>query len=267
MSRSETVSVPISKRWLVDGFCWYSTGLIRKQFQSMGFLGLENITDIPKDQSVVVYANHASWWDPIVAMLCRREYMKDRTLYAPIDAEQLENYAVLKKMGFYGVQLQTFSGAQSFLETSKAILNHPFASIWITPEGRFCDVRDQSQSLMPGLAHLATRVETTSFVPLALEYPFWDDSRPHIFGAFGKPLSRANVSCSDKQSWNLELTNALRETQSILAEQVIKRDPKAFRYLIASRAKRLGVYDVARRWAAWLRGRDFDPRHSETMKR
>jgi 1-acyl-sn-glycerol-3-phosphate acyltransferase len=94
MRRSDAVGLPISKKWLVDGFCWYSTGLVRKHFQSMGFLGLENLAQLQKERSVVVYANHPSWWDPIVAMLCRREYMPDRTFYAPMDAEQLENYAV-----------------------------------------------------------------------------------------------------------------------------------------------------------------------------
>jgi 1-acyl-sn-glycerol-3-phosphate acyltransferase len=170
-------------------------------------------------------------------------------------------------MGFYGVHLQSFTGAQRFLESSKAILKEPGSAIWITPEGRFCDARDHSQPLMPGLAHLASKTESTSFVPLALEYPFWDDSRPHIFGAFGKPMDSATGNATDKQSWNQALTNALRDTQLTLAEQIQKRDATSFQYLISSRAKRLGVYDVARRWAAWLRGRNFDPRHSESMKR
>lgn len=259
--------LPTSSKWLVDGFCWYSRGLIRKQFQSMGFLGTETLDSIPENHSTIVFANHASWWDPIVAMMCQTHYMSRRTLFAPIDADQLENYAVLKKMGFYGVRLQSFSGAQQFLETSRELLKRSTTSIWITPEGKFCDVRDHQQPLMPGLAHLVTRLSHTTVIPLALEYCFWDDSRPHVFGKFGTPISCEERRFEDKSACNEELTQALRATQRELATCVVAREPQSFNYLIASHTKRLSWYDYARKWAAWIKGRSFDPRHSASLKR
>lgn len=259
-------SPPKSSKWLVDGFCWYSLGLLRKQFQSVGFLGTEKLATIPDHHSTIVFANHASWWDPIVAMMCQNQYMSQRTLFAPIDSEQLENYAVLKKMGFYGVRLQTFAGAQSFLETSKKLLAVPSTSIWITPEGKFCDVRDHEQPLMPGLAHLVSKLNHTTVIPLALEYSFWDDSRPHIFGRFGDPISCEQSGLGDKSACKERLAQALRITQRELASAVIKRDPLPFNYLMSSHTKRLSWYDFARRWAAWLKGRSFDPRHSASLK-
>ncbi|XZE20261.1 lysophospholipid acyltransferase family protein [Pirellulaceae bacterium SH449] len=265
-SKQSESKLPRSSKWLVDGFCWYSRGLVRKQFQSMGFLGTEDLAKIPEHHSVIIYANHASWWDPIVAMMCQNHYMSRRTLYAPIDAEQLENYAVLKKMGFYGVRLQSFSGAQQFLDTSKELLKHTSTSIWITPEGRFCDVRDQQQTLMPGLAHLVTKVERTTVIPLALEYGFWNDSRPHIFGRFGEHIDCEKHRFEDKAACNEYLTMALRKSQRELAAKVIARDPKAFDFLLASHTKRLSWYDFARKWAAWVKGRPFDPRHSASLK-
>ncbi|MFN7840261.1 MAG: lysophospholipid acyltransferase family protein [Pirellula sp.] len=259
--------LPKSSKWLVDGFCWYSRGLVRKQFQSMGFLGIEKLASIPDNHSTIVFANHASWWDPIVAMMCQKHYMGHRTLFAPIDADQLENYAVLKKMGFYGVRLQSFSGAQQFLETSKKLLASPSTSIWITPEGKFCDVRDHDQPLMPGLAHLVTKISHTTIIPLALEYSFWDDSRPHIFGQFGDHINCEQLGFDDKSACNEYLTQALRKSQRELATAVVKRDPQAFNYVVSSHAKRLSWYDFARKWAAWLKGRSFDPRHSASLKR
>ncbi|MCU0720769.1 MAG: lysophospholipid acyltransferase family protein [Pirellula sp.] len=266
-SKRAESKLPTSSKWLVDGFCWYSRGLVRKQFQSMGFLGTEKLASIPDHHSTIVCANHASWWDPVVAMLSQNHYMSRRTLYAPIDADQLENYAVLKKMGFYGVRLQSFSGAQQFLETSKKLLANPSTSIWITPEGKFCDVRDHDQPLMPGMAHLVTKLRNTTIIPLALEYGFWDDSRPHIFGKFGEHINCEQLSFEDKSACNEHLTQLLRQTQRDLAQIVMKRDPQAFNYLVSSHAKRLSWYDFARKWAAWLKGRSFDPRHSASLKR
>ncbi|XZE43570.1 lysophospholipid acyltransferase family protein [Pirellulaceae bacterium SH467] len=267
MSRHHLPTVPASQKWLVDGFCWYARGMVRKQFSSFGWATDQVLTEIDPNDALVVCANHASWWDPIVAMLLRQALMPERTFYAPIDAEQLENYAVLKKMGFYGVQLQSFSGAHHFLSTSKAILAMPNTSIWITPEGRFCDVRDLSQPLMPGLAHLATKVERTVFLPLAIEYPFWDDARPHVFIRFGTPLRVDIGGLKSKGEWNDAILQPFRQNQKELADLVIRRDPNQFGYLIPNRPQRLNWYDFARSWAAWVQGKRFDPRHSARLPR
>ena len=39
--------------------------------------------------------------------------------------------------------------------------------------------------LRPGLAHLARRVPGATIVPLALEYPFWDERTPEALCRFG----------------------------------------------------------------------------------
>ncbi len=50
------------------------------------------------DTSLVVYCNHASWWDPMTAMYVRSQIMPAHKQYAPIDAEALEQYKIFKSM-------------------------------------------------------------------------------------------------------------------------------------------------------------------------
>jgi hypothetical protein len=216
---------------------------------------------------IVVYANHSGWWDPIVAMMLRRKFFADRTFYAPIDADALANYRIMAQLGFYGLELDSLQGAADFLSITKRILETSHVSVWITPEGEFCDVRDHSKQLMPGLSHLAAKTPGVCFIPLAIEYAFWDESRPQIFTKLGAPLCTSldpqlADRCKTKAEWNTLLTEHLRSTQSELARDVISRDASRFDYVIASRPARLGWYDYFRSWAAWLQGRDFDPRHS-----
>ena len=280
MSQRAAVKLPVSKKWLVDGFCWYTTRMVSKQFISFGvqkeLLEAKRIDD---DSPIVVYVNHASWWDPIAAMLLQRACFPNRTFYAPIDAHALENYRIMSQLGFYGVRNQTFEGASDFLKVTKSILELKKVAIWITPEGQFSDVRDHSLSLMPGLSHLASKTPGVKFVPVAFEYGFWNESRPQIFARFGAPIgsaeplpnspvSKAPVSKAPvpkapvpKAQWNALLTERLRQTQNELAQSVIARDPAAFTYLIASRPVRLGWYDYGRSWSAWLKRKPFDPRH------
>jgi len=269
MSQRKAVELPVSKKWLVDGFCWYAKRMVAKQFISFGVQAeLLNIDSIgnpignPIDESapIIAFANHPSWWDPIVAMLLQTKYFSNRTFYAPIDADALENYRIMAQLGFYGVRMQRFDGASEFLRVTKAILELKKVTIWITPEGQFSDVRDHSLSLMPGLSHLASKIPGVTFVPVAFEYAFWNESRPQIFARFGAPICQQ--SGLKKGEWSDLLTDRLRQTQTDLAQSVIARDPKAFEYLVASRPVRLGWYDYGRSWSARLRGKPFDPRHT-----
>ncbi len=261
MNQREPVKLPVSKKWLVDGFCWYTKRLVGKQFISFGVQD-ELLKAYPIDNGtpIIAFANHASWWDPIAGMLLQQAYFSNRTFYAPIDAGALEDYRIMAKLGFYGVRMQSFDGASHFLSVTKSILESGKVTIWITPEGQFSDVRDHSLQLMPGLSHLASRIPGVMFVPVAFEYGFWNESRPQIFARFGTPIS--STQSISKVEWSVLLSDRLRQTQNELAQSVIARDPAVFEYVIASRPVRLGWYDYGRSWAAWLKGKPFDPRHT-----
>jgi 1-acyl-sn-glycerol-3-phosphate acyltransferase len=256
---------PVSKKWLVDGFCRFTRRMVAKHFISFGIqrelLDLDSIRD---ETPIVVFANHASWWDPIIAMLIRKAIFPKRIFYAPIDADALKNYRILAQLGFYGLSLDTLSGASEFLATTQLIFNKPNACVFITPEGRFTDVRDREQPFMPGLAHLASKVDDVVFIPLALEYVFWNESRPQIFARLGAAIRKESLPKSfvhGKSHWNELLERSLRQTQKELAASVIVRDPTRFEYIVESRPIRLGWYDYCRSWAATLRREKFDPRH------
>jgi len=258
--------IPQSNAWLVDGFCRFTSRMVRRNFTCVATQSSQQLSTIaPQGQSLVVFANHVGWWDPIVAMLLRRRYFPDRILYAPIDAEALEAYGIFRKLGFYGLSLETYAGASDFLKTSKDILTTPNASLWITPEGAFTDCRDLNRPLMPGLAHLAANSPTTTFLPLAIEYPFWEEPKPMIATRFGDPV-RFGSETTKAQCGEI-LFESLRQTQRELAESVIRRNPSEFDFLIPPKPQRLGLYDNLRAWKAWIQGRSFDPSHSSITRK
>jgi 1-acyl-sn-glycerol-3-phosphate acyltransferase len=259
------MTLPESKAWLVDGFCRYTHRMVSRRFTAFGVQFAQPRENLaPGNHALVIYANHVSWWDPITAMLLRRSYFPDRVLYAPIDAEALKAYRVFSKMGFFGIQTDRLSGASDFLKVSRAILADPRSSLWVTPEGRFTDCRDHSQPLMPGLAHLAANVASVSFIPLAIEYPFWEEPRPMIAVRFGS--SQVFNPDMSKPECSEQLAGALRQTQLDLAAAVMQRQSDAFEYLIAPKAARTSWYDTMRAWKAWYHGQPFDPRHSTVTR-
>lgn len=227
-------------------------------------------------EPTIVYANHPAWWDPLIAHYMNDVLLSPRQFYAPIDADALKQYRVFEKLGFYGIDLQSTSGAAAFLRTSMSILNAPDTSLWITPEGRFCDPRDASAALMPGLAHLCTRISGLCdasgnsrggrVIPLALEYLFWEERLPVCILRFGHPFRPAEHPSWDKLTWKTNLNERLRQTQRELATSAITRDPAEFESLMIGKVGAGMIYDTMRRVKSWIKREQFRAEHGERIR-
>ena len=108
----------------------------------------------------VVYLNHSSWWDPLLMMWLGANAYPGREQYGPIEASQLQRYGFFKHLGVFGVEKGTASGARNFLRNGRELRSRRGAMLWLTPQGRFADVRERPVRFAPGLAHLAARLAT-----------------------------------------------------------------------------------------------------------
>lgn len=271
-SELPTISAP-----LMGGFYKFLPRFMKGKFHSVAVNSAALNTAMIKDtDSIVVYANHASWWDPMTAMLLANRVFPNKKMYAPIDADALEKYKMFKKMGFYPVQRDSSRGAAEFLKTSRTILQNPGTSIWMTPEGRFVDPRETDVPLMPGLSHLATKLSGAAqtgesriwFIALAIEYVFWEESKPELLGWFAPPIlaSADSVSGDDKkQSWNDELLLRLRTAQADLRTASIARDSSVFKILLGGESGSFFIYDWWRKSTGWMTGNKVDISHSDKL--
>ena len=208
---------------------------------------------------LIVYSNHPSWWDPTIYILLCNMLFRDRAGYGPMDSGALGRYGVLERMGVFSVAQDDPRGPAQFLRTSLAVLNSPGTMLWVTAEGAFTDNRVRPISLRPGLAHLARRVPGAVIVPLAIDYPFWNESRPEALLRFGEPLAGGREG--SVAEWNRRLENALTETMDALAAESITRNPALFVPLLRGAAGIGGIYDAWRWLRAITHGRRFDASH------
>ena len=216
--------------------------------------------ELPRDRPVVVYLNHPSWWDPAFLIVMGTTRFRDRPGYGPIDAEMLDRYRFMRRLGLFGVT-PGLRGAATFLRTARRVLADPRAMLWITAEGRFTDPRSRPVTLMPGLAHLVRHEPTAVVVPLALEYPFWDERTPEALACFGRPMEAASLAGMPVEALNEHLARRLEETMDALAKDAASRDPERFLPVLRGTAGVGGVYDVWRRARAALAGRTFHAGH------
>ena len=217
--------------------------------------------DLPPHRPVIVYLNHPSWWDPAFLIVMATSRFRDRPGYGPIDVAGLARYPFLGRLGLFGIDPNGLSGATAFLRTAGAILNDPDAMLWITAEGAFTDPRRRPVALRPGLAHLVRRTPGAVVVPLALEYPFWNERTPEALARFGTPVDAAVFEGWRVETLNARLTHALEDTMDALAEDALSRDPDRFIRVVGGTVGVGGLYDLWRRGRAWATGRPFEPGH------
>ena len=262
--KSGRAVVPTVSPFLSWGFGWYVHRYLRRHFNAVR-VAKQTKPDLPKGEVVICYMNHPGWWDPLVGYFLNSEFLDGRTAYAPIDIQALEQYPVFRKLGFYGVDLNSFEGAKQFLAITREVIKKSQVAIWITPTGRFVDVRARSE-FQPGLGHLAASAGGVMLLPVAVEYTFWEERTPEALVEFG-PVIRTTRSEQSKNDWQSELESQLASAQARLAKKAIARDASQFDVALGGQAGVGGWYDFARRTRSRLNGTDFDPRHGRTPKR
>ena len=216
-------------RPLARWFTSYSRAYLRKRFNS---LRISRASRLPRPAGVpvVLYANHAAWWDPLVGIVLKAEYFPDYTLFAPVEAAALRHYKILSKIGFFAVERESQRGVLKYIKTSEAILQHSEHLLAVTPQGRFADPRERPVQFQRGLGLLATRVQRALFIPVAIEYAFWEQRRPEILCRFGEPMEvRAEDSLGlTAWHWTAVLERRLEITQDALGQEVCRRQPDDF---------------------------------------
>jgi 1-acyl-sn-glycerol-3-phosphate acyltransferase len=246
-------------RVLFGAFALYLRRYMRRHLHAFRLSG--NVPAIAPDQPAIIYLNHPSWWDPLACILLASNLFPNRTHYGPIDADGLARYPLLGRLGLFGVDSDPRRGAIDFLRASKAILARPGTMLWITAEGRFTDPRSRPVILRPGVAHLARRLQTGTLVPLALEYPFWQERTAEGLARFGEPIVLPQPHIAETSRWNELLERRLEQTQDELARTAMTRDADCFRLVLGGKAGVGGIYDLWRRTKAAVTGRRFVAEH------
>jgi 1-acyl-sn-glycerol-3-phosphate acyltransferase len=214
----------------------------------------------PGGRPVVVVLNHPSWWDPLMGVVLAELFAGYRH-YVPIAAGALKQYRLFESLGFFGVE-HTPEGALAFLRTSTAILSRPYHALWVTAQGHFTDPRQRPVQFRPGVGHLLRRLHDAVVLPLAIEYPFWQERYPEALAHFGAPIFVGDGREHTAQQWLGRVESGLTGALDALAVEAMSRDPGRFEVLLGGNVGIGGVYDLWRRLRAFVSGRRFTASHA-----
>jgi phytoene desaturase len=213
---------------------------------------------------LVVVLNHPSWWDPLMGMVLAEQFAGYHH-YVPIDARALKRYRLFEPLGFFGVD-STPEGALAFLRTSAAILAQPRHALWLTAQGQFTDPRRRPVQLRPGAGHLLRRLKDAVILPLAIEYPFWQERYPEALAHFGTPLFVTDGREHTAEAWSERLQDGLTDALDALAADAASQDAARFEVLLGGNVGVGGLYDLWQRFKALWRGRQFSGSHADSVR-
>lgn len=250
---------PVGRRspFLFGVFGWYLRWLFWRKFNAVR-VARAGMPVLPAGP-MIICTNHPSWWDPALFILLQQALMPGRVGFGPMEAEALGKYGLLERMGVFGIELGSARGAGQFLEISGQLLAVPNHVLWITAQGEFADARTRPIRLRPGIAHLLRRVPGVTVLPLAVEYPFWNEGKPEALARFGAPITASRER--NVAEWTALLEAELTRTVDALAADSERRDPRAFDRVMQGSAAVGPIYSIYRRVRSVLTGRVVDVSH------
>ena len=261
--RSQASDAPPISQHVLRAFRLYGRYYLCRHFHALRIL--HECPAAPLDGwPVLVCLNHPSWWDPMVALaLTQAEPFARRRHHAPIFDAALAKYRFFEKIGFFGIDPASLNGARRFLDVGSSVLSSPEGVLWVTAQGTFADARRRPLSLADGIGHLIRRVRRVAVLPLALEYPFWDERLPEALVNWGAPIYVNAGDARPARAWTEEVTAALTVACDELALAAIARRPESFRILLRGTVGIGGVYDIWRSAVAKIRGSPFRPQRGK----
>ncbi len=248
----------------VSFFTWVFLRRLKQSFHAVR-LAKPGLPEIAADLPLIVYCNHPSWWDAALAPVLARQLFPQRRAYGPIDAAALERYPFMRRIGLFGVQADSYAGSATFLRTGQRLLDRADTLFCVTPQGNFVDPRIRPVQLRPGLAVLISRLPRVTVLPLALEYPFWNERTPEALARFGAPSVMGEAI--DIPAIRRTLESELAAAMDALAVDARSREADRFITLHGGKVGVGGVYDGWRRLNAWMRGQPFEPAHDQAPPR
>ena len=222
-------------------FAWYCRRLFRKRFHALratpALIDTMRMLDV-HDGPAVVNLNHSAWWDPLVGFLLATDRTPSRQGSSPMEMAQWKQFGFFKKLGVFGIEPDAPGAVEALAEHAAMLFNaSDRGTLWITPQGRFADVREPAR-LRPGAAAVCAHDDAkrgasaherprVMLVSLAIEYAFWTDQRPELL-LHARMLDEPPQAPASTAHWLRAQTRHMRRVQSELAELVIARDPAAF---------------------------------------
>ncbi len=178
-------------RWFEKLFRVYNRNLLARRFEGLRVAGMERLRERRRDAPLVLYANHSSWWDGLVAFEIGASCNLEQ--YVMMEERQLRAYPLFRRLGAFSVVREDARAAMRSVEYAAELLRdeerkaREGGALWLFPQGATRPNDARPFKFYSGAARIALRLDAVMLLPVAMRYEHLDGFRPEIFARIGEP--------------------------------------------------------------------------------
>ncbi len=214
-------------QWFERIFQIYNRNLLKRRFHSIRVLGLDNFIKV---NSSIIYANHSSWWDGLIAFEISKALRADS--FIMMEEKQLRNLSLFRRLGAFSVVRENPRQAVKSLNYAVNLLKEkPSRTLWIFPQGKILPNDSRPILFYNGLARIIERVADCSAVPLAIRYEFLNEYKPEIFVKIGESDNFNEIDFNSKKltrNFESRISKTLDELKNDVVSQNFANYKKIF---------------------------------------
>jgi chlorobactene lauroyltransferase len=166
-------------------FAGYNRNLFRRRFESLQISGFENLQNRSSLSPLIIYVNHSSWWDGLVAFEISRAAKLDS--FVMMEEKQLKKLFPFRWLGAFSVVRDKPREAIKSINYAVEILTeNKNRALWIFPQGEIAPNDLRPIMFFNGAAKIIEKLENCLAIPIAVRYEFLGEFKPEIFVKIGK---------------------------------------------------------------------------------
>ncbi len=166
---------PKKNSFIFAFFSWYIGHIIKKDFSSFNF----NKVDFDTPKSILLLANHFSWWDGFLMFYLNKLYFK-KEFHVMILEETAKKQWFMKNLGAFSVQKNSRSIFES-LDFAASLLNNPKNLVLIFPQGRLHQANVKEIIFESGLKRILNKASNNfQFIFSVTFIRYFDKRKPAV---------------------------------------------------------------------------------------
>jgi len=167
-------------------FSIYNRNLLKRSFYSIQVSGLDCLFKKDVNIPLIIYCNHSSWWDGLVAFQISIETALDS--FVMMEEKQLKQLFLFRKLGAFSVVREKPSEAfKSVIYAAKLLKENSNRTLWIFPQGEILPNDLRPIRFFNGLAKIIEKVGNCLVTSLSMRYEFLCEFKPQIFVKIEEP--------------------------------------------------------------------------------
>ena len=214
-------------KWFESLFAIYNRNLLKRRFNS---LQVTNSSVLDNEMPQIIFSNHSSWWDGLVAFEISKSVNAD--LFVMMEEKQLRKLSLFRRLGAFSIVRESPRQAVASLNYAANLLNeNPRRTLWIFPQGKILPNDSRPLNFYRGLARVVEKVGECRVVPCAIRYEFLGHFKPDIFVKLGEPEIYNRSQKLDSKSLTVHFETKLIETLDGLKQDIVSNELSEYKTL------------------------------------